>query len=116
MKPSLDLRRRLVIAGINSHDPLDVMNAFNMNEGGSSSIGDEYWQTMVAVLCERVCRAEKWLDELRAELAVMHSNRLTECEQCIWERSGDLDDDWAEAVCRVCGKTDSVDVMTLRDE
>lgn len=115
MKPSLDLRRRLVIAGITSHDPLDVMNAFNMNEGESWSIGDEYWQTMVAVLCERVCRAEKWLDELRAELAVMHSNRRIECETCDWEISGETDDDWAEAVCRVCGKKDSVDVVTLRN-
>ena len=111
MKPSLDLRRRLVIAGMSSHDPLDVMNAFNRNEGESWSIGDEYWQTMVAVLCERVCRAEKWLDGLRVELAAMHAAKLTECDDHDWELSVDLEC----AVCRTCGKNDSVDVLALQN-
>ncbi len=92
-----------------SHDPLDVMNAFNRNEGESWSIGDEYWQTMVAVLCERVCRAEKWLDECRAEIGAMHAGQLTECDKHDWQQSDDPD----VAVCVKCGKRDSVDVMTL---
>lgn len=113
VKPSLEKRRKLVIAGMTTHDALDVMNEFYwFAETDSRDISDPYWSTMLAVLCERVVRSEKWLEELRCELAVMHSLRHTGCEKCDWELADTMD----EAVCRVCGKTDSIDILSMPEE
>jgi len=69
VKPSLAKRRSLSVAGATSHDPLHVMNDFyNAPETGHTEVHSQYWQTMVAVLCERVCRAESAVAALRDEL------------------------------------------------
>jgi hypothetical protein len=67
MKPSVLLRRKLAVAGKESHDPLDIMNAFYQRElGASSDVHSEYWNLMVAVLCERIAKAEKELEDVRS--------------------------------------------------
>lgn len=60
MSPSLEIRQKLLAAGKDTHDPLDVMNAFyTMPVEASCDVFSEYWATMVAVLCERLVKAEK---------------------------------------------------------
>lgn len=110
-KPSLEKRRSLAVAGFVSHDPVHVMNDFyRAPETGVDRVASPYWQTMVAVLCERLCRAERWLEEVRAELAVAHALRLSPvCDLHQWV----ADEEDESAVCKVCGLRDSLDVMEL---
>ncbi|MHB1950078.1 MAG: hypothetical protein ACYCQK_01235 [Acidiferrobacteraceae bacterium] len=69
MKPSVEVRKRLAIAGLRPHDSLGVMNAFYADaQNAPASVHAEYWQTMVAVLCERIVLAERSLEKAAAEL------------------------------------------------
>lgn len=180
-KPSRQKRMSLVVAGESSGDPLDVMNDFyRAPETTRMEVHSQYWQTMVAVLCERVCRAEKSVKELRAEL-FNTVNRLDITEEWLlnvgWQRGAkrtferdvdglsvsiwrsssgpwwnvaleeidipvsfttrnkllmflrgvsedgecqchdyELANDLESAVCRNCGKSDSVDVLSFPPE
>lgn len=162
-KPDSDARRYLVIAGNESHDPVDVMNAFfRMDENcNNNRVSSEYWQCKVAILCERICRAEKYLGAVRTELAFRHmaESQVDEAQQvglrlleiasgpaaCNPENQDDIntivkaarllalfrdsylttatkcesfevhhweaDMDAEEAVCKVCGARDGLDVL-----
>ena len=162
-KPSSDARQYLVIAGNESHDPVDVMNAFfRIDENcDNNRVSSEYWQCKIAILCDRICRAEKHLGAVRTELAYRHmaesqvneardiglklldiasgpaacnpenqddinaivkAARLlalfrdaflttaTKCETCD-EHHWEADIENEEAVCKVCGERDSLDVL-----
>ena len=162
-QPTSDHRRYLVIAGVRSHDALDVMNAFYNTDCkcDGDGVASEYWRIKIAILCDRIVRAEKSLGAVREELAYRHmaesqvlrAKKLTgilmeiatgpaamnpenqddvnavaeasrlletfarafevtakECQDADehhWE--ADLEND--DAVCKVCGKRDSLDVL-----
>lgn len=67
-KPDMDSRRRLAVAGMGSHDPLEVVNEFYENPGdGDYSVFSEWWRIRICILAERIAVAEKHREELREQ-------------------------------------------------
>lgn len=67
-KPDIDSRRRLAVAGMGTHDPLEVVNEFYQNPGDADySVFSEWWQIRVCILAERIAIAEKHREELREQ-------------------------------------------------
>jgi hypothetical protein len=67
-KPDIDSRRRLAVAGMGSHDPLEVVNEFYQNPGdGEYGVFSEWWQIRICILAERIAAAEKHREELREQ-------------------------------------------------
>ena len=62
-KPDVDSRRRLAVAGMGTHDALDIVNAFY--DGPTSDF--EYMNTKVCILAERIVVAERHREELREQ-------------------------------------------------
>ena len=69
VEPSLSLRKALLAAGRDTHDALDVVNAFYSKElGANNNIHTDYWTKMICVLAERVVKSERELDELKSKI------------------------------------------------
>lgn len=67
-KPDINSRRRLAVAGMKTHDPLEIVNDFYTNPGDTEyDVFAEYWQIRICILAERIVAAEKHREELRKQ-------------------------------------------------
>jgi hypothetical protein len=67
-KPDINSRRRLAVAGMGSHDPLDIVNEFYTQPVGTEElVSGEYWSIKVCILAERLVVAERHREELREQ-------------------------------------------------
>ena len=91
--------KRLVIAGVKSFDPLDIVNEFYSVAGWRGPVRDisnPYWQRKVSVLAERVARTEKWLKECRDEIFRLNSPKSY--YRSLPDDDHSFDEQWLESI------------------